>query len=107
MHWLLLILPLFTAGSAACFTHVLCRWVRSKGRRPSGWLGISGMVIAALVTFACIYQGDVLRPSGWNKDGDPLVGIVMLCVFLAIAVLPAAAAVEYHQKKFQGRDNAA
>ena len=62
-----------------------------------------GVVGAAFLAVLFIYQGDLFRPSTWdkNKMETALLIPVVFAVFCAVGATPAVLVVLHYQRKFE------
>ena len=77
----------------------ICSVTRPTASAYSALLGVLG---AALRAVLFIYQGDLFRPSTWdkNKMETPFLIPVYFTLFCCVGLTPAVSVVLHYQKKF-------
>jgi cytosine/uracil/thiamine/allantoin permease len=89
--------------AAAYLTSIPCRAACARGRRPA-WLSVLvGTIGAAFLAVLFICQGDLFRPSTWNKNkmDTALLIPAVFTVFCVVGVIPAVLVLTHYGKRFE------
>jgi len=99
---LFVIIMVLVSVAAGYLTSIPCRFAQSRGRRPGWYSAPLGVLGAALLAVLFIFQGDLFRPSTWdkNKMETPFLIPVYFTVFCCVGLTPAVRVVLHYQKKY-------
>lgn len=95
--------------AAGYITTIPCRSAESR-KRPAAWYyAFFGIIGAGLLTVLFVYQGDLFRPSAWDRGNVPMSFLVPFCfvVSCAVVAIPALLVVHHYRRRFRNAHAAA